>query len=90
MYFYLVNGEMESFYVLISPDLISSMKELFTYEISLNEKNCNDSPPSNDIELDVPSPAKSISQYIELDRKKSSVRIISTVDQRMRHIFLIR
>jgi hypothetical protein len=83
MYFYLVNGEMESFYVLISPDLISSMKELFTYEISLNEKNYDHSPPSNDIELDVPSPAKSISQYIELDRKKSSVRIISTVDQRM-------
>jgi hypothetical protein len=74
---------MEGFCVLISPDVINSMKEFFTYEISFNEKKSNQVPPSNDIQLDVPSPAKSISQYIELDRKKSSSTIPSTDDQRI-------
>jgi hypothetical protein len=74
---------MEGFCVLISPDVINSMKEFFTYEISFNEKKSNQVPPSNDIQLDVPSPAKSISQYIELDRKKSSATIPSTDDQRI-------
>jgi hypothetical protein len=74
---------MESFCVLISPDFVNSIKQFFTYEILFDEKKSNQLPPSNNLELNVPPPAKSITQYLDLDRKKSSTTVISIDDQRI-------
>jgi hypothetical protein len=81
---------MEGFYVLITPDLINSMKDFFAYQILFDEKKCYQLAQSNDIQLDVPSPAKSISQYIDLNRKKSSATETPTDDQRILYLFIIK
>ncbi|CAF4183338.1 unnamed protein product, partial [Rotaria sordida] len=68
-----VNGEMESFHILISTDMILYMKEFFTYVIpSDDETMSNKLIGSNDVQLNLPSPAKSISQYKSLDHQRSS------------------
>jgi len=75
-----VNGEMESLNVLINADIINSMIDFFTYEIpSFEERKAIE---SNNVQLNVPSPAKSISQYKQLVDRKSSSKSI-TNDQRI-------
>ncbi|CAF3837772.1 unnamed protein product, partial [Rotaria sp. Silwood1] len=77
-----VNGEMESFHILISADMIISMKEFFTYVIpSDDETKSNKLMGSNDLQLNLPSPAKSISQYKSSDSQRSSSLTTSEDDQ---------
>ncbi|CAF4932934.1 unnamed protein product [Rotaria sp. Silwood1] len=79
-----VNGEMESFHILISADMIISMKEFFTYVIpSDDETKSNKLMGSNDLQLNLPSPAKSISQYKSSDYQRSSSLTTSEDDQRI-------
>ncbi|CAF4332749.1 unnamed protein product, partial [Rotaria sordida] len=80
------NGEMESFYILISADMIISMKEFFTYVIPSDdddETKSNILMKSNDLQLNLPSPAKSISKYKSLDHQNSSSLTTSEDDQRI-------
>jgi hypothetical protein len=66
---------MESLNVLISTNMINSMVEFFTYEISSKEER--KFFQTNNIELNIPSPAKSISQYKPLLHRKSSSKSIT-------------
>jgi hypothetical protein len=77
-----VNGQMESFYVLISPDFVNSMKEFVTYNVSSDEetksnRSIRSSSKSNALPSNAPSPAKLISQYRPLKREKSSSKSIT-------------
>jgi hypothetical protein len=77
-----VNGQMESFYVLISPDFVNSMKEFVTFNVSSDEETKSNRPIRSSSQSNAPSPAKSISQYRPLKREKSSSNSI-TNDQRI-------
>lgn len=79
---------MESFYVLITTDMINSMKEFVNYNIPLDDQtkfnqNIQNSSISNDLELNIPPPSKSISQYKQLQNRKSSFKETTTNDQRI-------
>jgi hypothetical protein len=71
---------MESFQVLINPDIINSINEFLNYEISLKEERKSIS--SNNIQLNIPSPSKSISQYKQSEHQTSSSKSI-TNEQRI-------
>ncbi|CAF3043906.1 unnamed protein product, partial [Rotaria sp. Silwood2] len=76
------NGEMESFHILISADMIISMKEFFTYVIPSDDETIpNKLMGLNDRQLSLPSPAKSVSQYKSLDHQRSSLLTTSENDQ---------
>ncbi len=66
---------MESLIVLISSSIINSMKEFFNYEIPPKEEI--KSVKLNNVELDIPSPSKSISQYKQLEHQKSSSKSLT-------------
>jgi len=66
---------MESFQVLINPDIINSINEFLNYEIPSTEER--KSVSSNNIQLNIPSPSKSISQYKQLENEKSSSKSIT-------------
>jgi len=71
---------MESFQVLITPDVIKSMNEFLKYEIPSTEEEEDEerkSVSSTNIQLNIPSPAKSISQYKQLEHQKSSSKSIT-------------
>jgi hypothetical protein len=78
---------MESFYVLISPDFVNSMKEFVTHNVlsdddTKSNRSIQSSSVSNALQSNIPSPAKSISKYRPLKREKSSSKTI-TNDQRI-------
>ena len=74
---------MESFHILISTDMIISMKEFFTYVIpSDDETKSNQFMELNNLQLNLPSPAKSISQYELLDHQRSSS--LTTIEDNQR------
>ena len=87
--FELVIGEMEGFYVLISPDLLNSIEEFLNYKMLIDKMKSNEIIRLNHIELNVPSPAKSTSQYLDLNRKKSTRTDISTDEPRINYIYFI-
>ncbi|CAF1065734.1 unnamed protein product [Adineta steineri] len=60
-----VNCKMESFYVCISPDLLNSTMDFMNYNISPPEQTGYRPSVSNDLQLNIPFPAKSISKYCQ-------------------------
>ncbi|UJR24151.1 hypothetical protein I4U23_027117 [Adineta vaga] len=62
-----INGQFESFYFCLTPDLLNSIKQFTNINLTLKETKISF---SNDFHLNLPSPAKS---NVEYSSKKSSV-----------------
>ena len=77
----LVNGQMESFLILVNADLINSMFEFLNYELSSNDQRKTIGVKT--VDIIVPSPAKYVSKYQPVERKNSSLSLHSTAPARL-------